>query len=121
MLDGQEIHLAGDFIGTLEILIPDDVCTSTTFDSTDAITFYRSDGSTKKWTYAVVCAEAVSDGGQARYFITAKKDTISVCKGQCNTSTALVCVLVSDSQDDSGTVSGDTRFTVGGTENAASL
>ena len=23
MLDGQEIHLAGDFVGTLEILIPD--------------------------------------------------------------------------------------------------
>ena len=52
MLDGQELHLAGDFIGTLEILIPDAVCTATTFDTTDAITFYRSDGSTKKWTYA---------------------------------------------------------------------
>ena len=26
MLLGQEVHLAGDFLGTLEILIPDDVC-----------------------------------------------------------------------------------------------
>ena len=46
MLDGQELHLAGDFIGTLEILIPDAVCTAETFDATDAITFYRSDGTT---------------------------------------------------------------------------
>ena len=50
------------------------------FDTTDAITFYRSDGTTKKYTYADVCAEADSDE-QARFFITAKKDTISVCKG----------------------------------------
>ena len=46
MLDGQEIHLAGDFIGTLEILIPDDTCTNDVHDDVDAITFYRSDGTT---------------------------------------------------------------------------
>ena len=46
MLDGQEVHLAGDFIGTLEILIPDDTCSSNVHDDIDAITFYRSDGTT---------------------------------------------------------------------------
>ena len=55
MLDGQEVHLAGDFVGTLEILIPDGVCGAGDFNAADAITFYRSDGTTAAWTYAQVC------------------------------------------------------------------
>ena len=58
MLDGQEVHLAGDFVGTLEILIPDALCTSMAADDVDAITFYRSDGTTVGWTYAEVCMAA---------------------------------------------------------------
>ena len=55
MLDGQEVHLAGDFIGTLEILIPSGLCNTGVHDNTDAIIFYRSDGTTIKWTYSEVC------------------------------------------------------------------
>ena len=62
MLDGQEIHLAGDFVGTLEILIPDALCDAETFDDTNAITFYRSDGTTVEFTYSDVCAPINGDG-----------------------------------------------------------
>ena len=58
-----------------------------------------------EWTYDEVCG--TDDPGQARYFVTAKKDTISVCRGQCNNDTPLQCVLV----DDTGT---DTDYTLGG-------
>ena len=38
MLNGQEVHLQGNFLGTLEILIPDSTCGGGTYDETDAIT-----------------------------------------------------------------------------------
>ena len=55
MLLGQEVHLAGDFLGTLEILIPDDVCLVGQYDDINVITFYRSDGTRQEWTYGDVC------------------------------------------------------------------
>ena len=56
MLNGQEVHLQGNFLGTLEILIPASTCTAGTYDDTDAITFVRETNSTAvTWTYDELC------------------------------------------------------------------
>ena len=76
--------MAGDLLGTLEILIPDEVCNSEAFDDIYAINFYRSDGLEVKWTYFEICEIRGEEYPTARFFVTAIEDTISVCLGQCN-------------------------------------
>ena len=65
MLGGQEIHLAGNFTGTLEVLIPAAICGPGTYDDTAAITYHQSrlDVATfSTWTYATLCTSFTGRG-----------------------------------------------------------
>ena len=78
MLDGQEVHLTGNYLGTLEVLVPNALCTSGDADELNAIIFHKSDGTTSQWNYSELCFAfySVQERGSTRFFVTAKQDTI---------------------------------------------
>ena len=111
MLDGQEVHLRENYLGTLEILVPTAVCTAGTFANVDAITHHLSDGTSMAYSYAQICTVFDVDGhADRRFFVTAKKGTIQMCWGQCLLEPQQNCPIVMDS---AAAVSMDTRFVVG--------
>ena len=60
VLDGQEIHLYENFLGVMEVVIPDDVCMDTTLNVEDAIVFHAvaDDSILTSYTYATLCTNA---------------------------------------------------------------
>ena len=55
MLDGQEVHLRENYLGTLEILVPTPVCddfASNGLANVAAITHHLSDGTSMSWSYS---------------------------------------------------------------------
>ena len=87
MLDGQEVHLRENYLGTLEILVPTSVCDAGTFDTLAAITHHLDDGTSMSWSYMDICDThfPLTGTGHAdrRFFVTAKKGAIQMCWGQC--------------------------------------
>ena len=51
MIDGHEIHILGNLTGTLEVLIPRDVCDSDAFDDMNVINFYLTNGTVYQVSY----------------------------------------------------------------------
>lgn len=118
MLDGQEVHLRENYLGTLEILVPTSVCDDTDFDNTlAAITHHLDDGSSMSYTYMTICDEFGTAGhADRRFFVTAKKGAIQMCWGQCLLEPTQNCPIVMDSTSNMVGVMMDTRFVVGGAE-----
>ena len=60
VLDGQEIHLYENFLGVMEVVIPDDVCQDATINTEDAIVFHAvaDDSILTSYTYATLCTNA---------------------------------------------------------------
>jgi hypothetical protein len=115
MLDGQEVHLGENYLGTLEILMPTTVCdglATNGFTNIAAITHHLNDGTSMSWSYDLIC-DTFGTAGHAdrRFFVTAKKGTIQMCWGQCLLEPTQNCPVVMNS---AAAVSGDTRFVVGG-------
>ena len=117
MLDGQEVHLRENYLGTLEILVPTSVCDDTDFDNTlAAITYHLDDGSSMPFTYMTICDEFGTAGhADRRFFVTAKKGAIQMCWGQCLLEPTQNCPIIMDSRNGPAVMM-DTRFVVGGAE-----
>ena len=100
-LDGQEVHIQGSIVGTLEIAINEDICAACNGGSppdvcsVNALSFLDPSNPTEPATvypYSTLCtASTFAAANPIRFFVYASKGSHSLCDGTCHDQELIVC------------------------------
>ena len=100
-LDGQEVHIQGSIVGTLEIAINEDICAACNGGSApdvcsvNALSFLDPSNPTEAatvYTYSQLCqADMFAASSPIRFFVYATKGSHSLCDGTCHDTEFIVC------------------------------
>ena len=107
LLDGQEVHIKGSLLGTLEIVISEDIC-ATACDADDvcngpALIFSNPvdpDALPFTYTYNDLCNAGFTADAPTRFFVYATKGAHSLCDATCFMTGDLICPLNSNAYSD---------------------
>ena len=128
LLDGQEVHIKGSLLGTLEIVISEDIC-GTACGSDDicvapALIFSNPvdpDAQPEKYTYADLCVAGFTADAPTRFFVHATKGAHSLCDATCPTTGDLICPLGSNAYSIASHAADGQQILAHGTDNLQSF
>ena len=109
-LDGQEVHIQGSIVGTLEIAINQDICTACNAEGTvpdvcsvNALSFLDPSDPTEAATvydYSTLCSAGMfAASSPIRFFVYATKGSHSLCDGTCHDQEPIVCPYTLGTQE----------------------